>query len=246
VASRRFRGNRNAGSAVRTTPAGKRSITTTIEGNMRVFVSATCLCVLQLLAAGGAGAQAKQQVVFTLGADLISNSIDPVAAENAGVGSRASGLQLTGGLTAFKVLSVNLEGGIVGMSDEAPFTQETTQGEKTSGVAAGMGSLSVGLRTPPLSLGGERPVMLAAGVNAGHTLLDVTRTITNCADCHGESVGVEAGNFWEPVVQLGRGRAMVNARYRTYTGDSNFQDALILGLAVTVERKAKPASPPAP
>lgn len=214
---------------------------------MRVFVSATCLCVLQLLAAGGTGAQAKQQVVFTLGADVISNGIDPAAAKNAGVGSRASGLQLTGGMTAFKVLSVNLEGGIVGMSDEAPFTQETTRGEQTSGVAAGMGSLSVGLRTPALSLGGERPVTLSAGVNAGHTLLDVTRTITNCAGCHGEIVGMEAGSFWEPVVQVGRGRGMVNARYRTYTGDSNFQDALILGAAVTVERKAaKQASPPAP
>ncbi|MBD0320257.1 MAG: hypothetical protein ICV87_07985 [Gemmatimonadetes bacterium] len=150
-------------------------------------------------------------------------------------------------MTAFRVLSVNLEGGIVGMSDEAPFTQETNQGEKTSGVAAGMGSLSVGLRTPALSLGGERPVTLSAGVNAGHTLLDVTRTITNCSDCHGESVGVEAGSFWEPVVQVGRGRGAVNARYRTYTGGSNFQDALILGFAITVERKApQQASTPAP
>jgi hypothetical protein len=131
------------------------------------------------------------------------------------------------------------------MNDEAAFTQETTQGEKTSGVAAGMGSLSVGLRTPALLMGGERPVTLSAGVNAGHTLLDVTRTITNCVDCHGESVGVDAGNFWEPVVQVGRGRGVVNARYRTYTGDSNFQDALILGFAFTVERKVKQASPPA-
>ena len=213
---------------------------------MRVFVSATCLCVFQLLAAGAAGAQAKQPIVFTLGADLISNGIDPVAAENAGVGSRATGLQLSGGMTAFKVFSLNMEGGIVGMSDEAAFTQETTRGERTSGVAAGMASLSVGLRTPAFSMGGERPVTLSAGVNAGHTLLDVTRTITDCMDCHGESVHVEAGSFWEPVVQVGRGRGALNARYRTYTGASNFQDALIVGVAVTVERRANPASPPAP
>jgi hypothetical protein len=210
-------------------------------GTKRAILSTAGLCVLQLLAPDGAGAQA-ERAVFRFGADLISTSIDSAAANGAGVGSRASGLQLTGAVTVFNVLTANVEGGIVGMSDKAAFTQETTGGEKSSGVAAGMGSLSVGVRTPPLALGGARPVRLSAGVSAGHTLLDATRTISECYDCHGESVHVEAGSFWEPVMQLDLGRGAVNARYRAYTGDSDLRDALIVGFSVVARRRAAPVA----
>ncbi|HEX8432939.1 MAG TPA: hypothetical protein VF625_16755 [Longimicrobium sp.] len=209
---------------------------------MRAILSAATLCVLL---ASGAEAQAERPV-FRFGADLISTSIDDAAAKGAGVGSRATGLQLTGGVTVFKFLSANLEGGIVAMSDKAGFTQETTGGERSSGVAAGLGTLSLGLRTPPVGTGGARPAKLSAGVSAGHTLMDATRTISECYNCHGESVHVEAGSFWEPVMQLDIGRTSVNARYRAYTGGSDLRDALIVGFAVVARRRPAPeASAPA-
>jgi hypothetical protein len=207
---------------------------------MRVTTSAACLAAGLLLAANGAGAQERQQVVPQYGLDLITTGIEPFAADRAGVGSRAWGVQLTGGLVAYRVLSLNVDGGILLMSDERPFTQETTQGEKTSGVGAGIGSVSAGLRTPPLALGGANPRFLSAGVNAGRSWMNVTRTITHCVDCHGEDVRVRAGTFWEPVLEVGNGRGSVTARYRVYAGDSDVQNALMLGVTVAPRRAVKP------
>ena len=51
-------------------------------------------------------------------------------------------------------MNVSRRAGSLMMSDEYAFTQETTHGEKTSGVAAGMGSLALGVRTPPLAVDG--------------------------------------------------------------------------------------------
>jgi hypothetical protein len=150
------------------------------------------------------------------GLDLITGAIEGGAAAGAGTGSRAYGAQLRLGLTARRVLTLSTDLGIVGMSDEQAFSQETTGGEMTSGVAAGMGSLALGVRTPPLGTGGASPATVSAGVNAGYTLLHATRTITNCADCHGEDVALRAGAFWE-------------ARYRTYQGRSDIRDALVIG-----------------
>ena len=213
------------------------------ERPMRSLMTAACLSTALLIATDGAAAQA-QPMETRLGFELITSSIDPVAADSAGVGHRAWGAQVTGSLIAFRVLSLNAEGGIIGMSDEARFTQETNRGEQTSGVAAGMGTVSAGLRTPPLSLGGPSPLYLSAGVNAGRSWLDVNRTITHCIDCHAEDVNVQAGTFWEPVVQLGVGRGMVSARYRVYTGDADFQNALMIGYSIKAGRRT-PAEAPA-
>ncbi|HST62745.1 MAG TPA: hypothetical protein VLK84_28825 [Longimicrobium sp.] len=205
---------------------------------MRVRSSAVCLSAALLLAAHGAAAQ-QSPIVPRYGFDLITTGTDPIAADSAGVGSRAWGVQLTGGVVAYRVLSLNVDGGILLMSDEAPFTQETTQGEKTSGVGAGIGSVSAGLRTPPLRLGGANPRFLSAGVNAGRSWVNVTRTITHCVDCHGEDVSVRAGTFWEPVVEVGNGRGAVTARYRVYGGDSDIQNALMIGFTVSPQRTPK-------
>jgi hypothetical protein len=212
-----------------------------INGNsMRVITSAACLSATLLLAAGGAAAQ-QSQVVPRYGLDLITTGMQSIAADSAGVGHRAWGVQLTGGVVAYRVLSLNVDGGILLMSDEAPFTQETTQGEKTSGVGAGIGSVSAGLRTPPLSLGGANPRFLSAGVNAGRSWVNVTRTITHCVDCHGEDVSVRAGTFWEPVLEVGNGRGAVTARYRVYGGGSDIQNALMIGVTVSPRRASRPA-----
>jgi hypothetical protein len=204
---------------------------------MRSITSAACLSAALLLGTTGtAAAQGRSNVETRFGLDLISSGIETVAADSAGVGSRAWGVQVTGNLIAFRVLSLNAEGGVIGMSDEAAFTQETTQGEQTSGVAAGMGTLSAGLRTPPLSLGGERPFHVSAGVNAGRSWVDVNRTITYCVDCHSEDVEVRAGNFVETMLQVGIGRGAMMARYRMYGGNSDFTDALIVGYTITTRR----------
>jgi hypothetical protein len=207
---------------------------------MRVTTSAACLAAGLLLAASGAGAQERQHVVPQYGLDFITTGIEPLAADSAGVGHRWWGVQLTGGVLAFRVLSLNVDGGILLMSDERPFTQETNQGEKTSGVGAGIGSVSAGLRTPPISLGGTSPRFLSVGVNAGRSWLHATRTITHCIDCHGEDVRVQAGTFWEPMVEVGNGRGAVTARYRVYAGDSDVQNALMIGVTVARPRTLPP------
>ncbi len=207
---------------------------------MRVSSSAACLSAALLLAASEAGAQ-ERAVVPRYGIDLITTGMETLAADSAGVGSRAWGVQLTGGVVAYRVLSLNVDGGILLMSDEAPFTQETNQGEKTSGVGAGIGSVSAGLRTPPLRLGGADPRFLSAGVNAGRSWVNVTRTITHCMDCHGEDVSVRAGTFWEPVLEVGNGRGAVTARYRVYGGGSDIRNALMIGFTVSPQRTARSA-----
>lgn len=211
---------------------------------MRVPTSAACLSAALLLAATSATAQS----VPRFGLDLITTGMDAATADSAGVGSRAWGVQLTGGLLAYRVLALNAEGALLLMSDEAPFTQETNRGEKTSGVGAGMGSVSLGLRTPPVAVGGARPLFLSAGVNGGRSWMNVTRTITQCIDCHGETVEVQAGTFWEPVVELGNGRGSFTARYRVYGGESDLQNALMIGYTFVAPRRGSRAeeAPSAP
>ncbi|HEU0076194.1 MAG TPA: hypothetical protein VFQ76_01020 [Longimicrobiaceae bacterium] len=179
------------------------------------------------------------------GFDLLSSAIADGAAHDAGTGTRAYGAQLHLGLAAFRVLTVSTDLGIVGMSDEREFTQETTHGEKTSGVAAGVGSLALGLRTPRIAVGGKAPATVSAGVNAGYTLLHVTRTITDCVDCHGEDVPLRAGAFWETGLEVAPGsRWGISARYRTYQGRSDLRDALMIGGVVRIPGRT--ASRPAP
>lgn len=210
---------------------------------MRPCALLTLCSTMGLLFAATDGLAQGKPRDFRYGADLIATGIDAVAADSAGVGDRAFGFLVTGNLVAARVLSLNAEGGVILMSDEAPFTQETNMGERTSGVGAGMASLSAGLRTPQVSMGGSRPFPLSAGVNAGTTWVHATRTITDCVDCHGEGVKVRAGRFWEPVVQVSVGRGALSARYRTYVGDSDFQRALMIGYTTAVRR---PEGAPAP
>jgi hypothetical protein len=202
-------------------------------------------CFAATLVSGSLSAQSRP-TEFRAGFDLITSGIAPGAADSAGIGTRAFGAQLTGSVIAFRVLTLSAEGGIVGMSDEARFTQETTAGERSSGVGAGLGTLAAGLRTPPLGLGGTRPMTFSAALNAGHTWINVTRTITNCVDCHGEGVDVRAGSFWEPAVQVGVGRGVASARYRTYVGGSDFRNAVMVGYSVAPARRAPRPATPAP
>jgi hypothetical protein len=213
---------------------------------MRPFPFAPFAAAVLLFTATGAAAQGGH-TEFRYGADLFTSGIDPVAADSAHVGSRTYGFQVTGNLVAFRVLSLNADGGMLLMSDEAPFTQETNRGEQRSSVDAGMASLSAGVLTPPVSTGGAKPLALSAGVNAGSTWLTVARGITDCADCHSEKVNVRAGGFWEPVVLIGMGRGALSARYRTYVGGSDFRNALMIGYTTGPRpRKAQPTPAAAP
>ncbi len=227
---------------------------------MRKLMVIACMAggFLPLPGAGAAAAQESPEVVASpetgrrastvgrwSGFDLLTSAIEDGAAHEAGTGTRAYGAQFHLGLTAFRALTVRTDLGIVGMADEREFTQETTGGRKTSGVAAGVGTLAMGLRTPPLALGGKDPATVSVGVNVGYTLVHVTRTISNCSDCHGEDVPLRGGDFWESVLEVAPGtRWRVNARYRTYSGRSDLRNALMIGYTVGLRSAA--ARPPAP
>ncbi|HEX8670985.1 MAG TPA: hypothetical protein VF710_03815 [Longimicrobium sp.] len=210
---------------------------------MRSITSLTCLTLL--LATSGAAAQNRSPVETMIGFDLITSGIETAAADSAGVGSRAWGFQIPASVTAFRVLTLNADGGVLFLSDEQAFTQETNLGERTSGVSAGTLALSAGLRTPMLSLGGEQPLFVSAGVNAGRNFVNVNRSIAQCVDCHTEDVRVRAGNYWEGVLHVAPGRGTISARYRAYSGDSNFRDALMIGYSIPLRGLVrKPETPP--
>ncbi len=139
---------------------------------MHRLTFSSCITAGLLFTASSVAAQSKH-TEYRVGADVITSAINPTSAENAGIGDRAYGFQVSGSLVAYRVLNLNAEGGIIGMSDEAAFTQETTGGERTSDVAAGMGTVSAGLATPPLSFGEGSPVTFSAGVNAGQSWVGV-------------------------------------------------------------------------
>jgi hypothetical protein len=216
---------------------------------MRRFMSIACLasgCVLA--AAGHAAAQAQPQLDTRISLDLLTSSVEGQAAEEAGVGTQGFGLQVNGTVTAFRVLAVSLDLGVLGLKDERQFRQNTTQGEKSSSIDAGMFALAVGLRTPPLALEGATGPRLSAGVNAGYTGLDIDRTIAECVDCHNENLNLRAGTFLEPALHLTFGRGGLSARYRVYGGESSFQDAVMIGYSWGMgSRYAKaPAVPEVP
>jgi hypothetical protein len=212
---------------------------------MRSTTSLTCLTLL-LATSGAAAAQNRSPIETMIGFDLITVGIETAAADSAGVGSRAWGFQMPVSVTAFRVLALNADGGLLFLSDEQAFTQETNVGERTSGVSAGTLALSAGLRTPLLSLGGEQPLSVSAGVNAGRNFVNVERSIAQCVDCHSEDVRVRAGNYWEGVLHVVPGSGTISARYRKYSGDSNFRDALMIGYSTPLRRLTRtPDTPPA-
>ena len=197
---------------------------------MRRFTSSVCLAGALLLVDGhAAAAQDPEAVRPRLGLELITSGVDAAQAEDAGVGERAWGVQFSGAVTLLRVINLNADAGGMGLSDNAQFSQPTTEGDKTSSVTAGFGTLSLGLQTPPLRLEASKPGTLSVGVNAGHTWLNAHRSISRCADCHSEDVQIGAGSFWEPGVRLDFDSWGISARYRTYGGDSGLRDALMIG-----------------
>jgi|GEM_PF-2794560 len=209
------------------------------------FTSIACLTGGLVLLAGASPASAQApQWERRFGLEMLTGSVDPDQANAAGVGTRAWGVQFSGAVTAFRVLTVGVDVGAMGMRDKRQFTENTTEGEKSSGVGAGMGSLALGLSTPPVAvdLGRPSPARVSVGVNAGHTWMDVNRTIDRCVDCHAEDVNLRAGDFWEPALNVNMGIWGINARYRKYTGDSSIRDAVMIGYSSNGRSRA--AAPP--
>lgn len=216
---------------------------------MRRLISSACLAAGCLLpAAGGAAAQAQPQLDTRISLDLLTSSVEREAAQAAGVGKQGFGIQVNGSVTAFRILALSLDLGVLGLKDERPFRENTTDGEKSSSIDGGMFSLAAGLRTPPLALEGPNGPRLSAGVNAGYTGLDIDRTIAQCVDCTNENLSLRAGTFLEPALHLTFGRGGLSARYRVYGGDSNFGNAVMLGYSWGVgSRYARtPAAPDLP
>jgi hypothetical protein len=176
-----------------------------------------------------ANAAAQAQLDSRISLDLLASSVNGDAAEEAGVGTQAYGVQVNGAVTAYRFLAVSLDLGILAIDDERQFREGTTAGEKSSSIDAGMFSLAAGLRTPALSLNGQAGPRVSAGVNAGYTGVDIDRTIAECVDCTNENLNLRAGTFVEPALHVTFGRGGMSARYRRYAGDSSFQDALMIG-----------------
>lgn len=197
---------------------------------MRLFTSAMYLAgTLLLLDGQHAAAQTRDQVKPRFGLELLTSGVDATQAENAGVGKRAWGAQFAAGVTLLHVVNVSAEAGGMGLSDNAQFTQPTTEGDKASSVTAGLASLALGLQTPSFRLEPGKPAALSVGVSAGRTWLNAHRSIQRCADCRSEDVQISAGSFWEPGVRLEMGFWGISARYRVYGGDSDLRDALMIG-----------------
>jgi hypothetical protein len=210
---------------------------------MRNFTSVLCVAGALLFLDQAAAAQTSGPVRGRVGMDLLTSGIDSEAAERVGVGQRAWGLQFSGGAIVYHVLGVNAEVGVVGVRDADSFTYNTTEGEKRSSVSGALGSLAVGLQTPPLRLGTGNPSGVSAGVYVGNSWLKTTRRIERCTTCHTEDVELQVGSFVEPVLQVDVGeRSGINVRYRVYGGDSDFQDALVLGFHSRLGRRAPAAA----
>lgn len=205
---------------------------------MRMISSAACLAGSLLLLGGTAAAQDRPTVQTHLGFDLMTSRIQDVAADAQGTGRRAWGGQAVGTVTAYRVLSLTGELGVLDMADERPFEQGTTRGDMTSSVSSFLGTLSAGLRTPPLALAEESSIRVVAGVNAGHTWVHTRRGITDCSNCHSEDVEFIAGNFLEPALHVTRGRGGLNARYRMYQEGSHWENAVMVGYTWLLGKKA--------
>jgi hypothetical protein len=212
---------------------------------MRTLTSAACLFGALLLASNGAAAQDRSPVDIQMGLDLITSRIQNVAAEQVGTGTRGWGLQVGGAATAYRVLSLTAELGAVAMRDGEQFSQDTDQGTMSSAVSSVLGTMAAGVRTPSLALGEENPLRLSVGVNAGHTWLKTTRGIDRCIDCHSEDLELRAGDFWEPSLYLTRGRGGLSARYRVYSADSNWENALMVGYTFVLRLPGAPKDVPA-
>jgi hypothetical protein len=213
---------------------------------MRFSTSAAYLFAAVLLAGHDASAQERTPVEAQLGFDLITGRIQNVAAEQAGTGTRAWGGQATGAVTAYRVLALTGEFGIVDMRDGRQFSQETNKGTMSSAVSAFLGTVAAGLRTPPLALAESDPLRLGASVSVGHTWIKTERMITQCAGCRSEDVELRAGDFLEPALYVTRGRGGLNARYRMYRDGSHWENAVIVGYTLRMRgRAAAPDKVPA-
>ena len=214
---------------------------------MRMISSAVCLAGSLVLLGGGTAAAQDQPTVEThLGFDLMTSRIQDVAADAQGTGRRAWGGQATGSVTAYRVLTLTGELGVLDMADERPFEQGTNRGDMSSSVSSFLGTLSAGLRTPPLALAEESSLRVVAGVNAGHTWVKTRRGIVDCSNCHSEDVEISAGNFLEPALHVTRGRGGLNARYRMYQEGSHWENAVMVGYTWLLGKKdAAPGDVPA-
>lgn len=193
------------------------------------FTAGACLL---LLGHQGAAAQQALQLQPSVGLELLTGSIENNTAQSQGTGGRAWGMQVNMGVTALRVLSLSADLGIADIADNNAFSENTTGGEMTSSVQAFLGSLAVGLRTPPLSIPEEPSATVSAGVNVGHTWMSAERGIVNCTDCTEQDLEITAGNFWEPGLYVAPSRRWgLNARYRMYAGESDLQNAIMIGIS---------------
>jgi hypothetical protein len=212
---------------------------------MRLF---KILAVLTGVLVSGGRAAAAQQVPLEKwgGLELFTGSLDADAAEVQGTADRMWGGQFNFGITAYRVLSLGVDAGFVGIRDRRSFTENTTAGEMESSVGGVLGSLVAGLNTPALALAPNRAADLRLGVNVGYTLIGADRSINKCLDCTLERVHIHAGEFVEPALQLFHGKGGLSARYRMYRGGADVRNALMIGYTFRAGKGPATAGSPPP
>ena len=181
------------------------------------------------LAATAAGAQqttpvthAPRTVVPTLGFSVGSLAIDPTAAAQSFVGTRAWGIQLDGGVVVHDYFQLGVDVGGQFLDDSAQFTQNTTGGQMKSSASVTYFSAVAGLRSGHLG-----PLALALNVGASATV--GRRSIDNCADCHVDKLSIPGGGFVEPTVLLGRNGHYLRATDRVYFSGNGMRSVISLG-----------------
>lgn len=206
----------------------------------------TAVCIIPLLLSAGAAAAQQVPLEKQLGFEVFAGSLNADAAETQGTADRMWGGQLNFGVTAFRVLRVSADAGFVGLRDHRSFTETTNEGDMESTVGGVVGSLVAGLHTPPLALAPGHAADVTAGVNVGHTWIGADRSINRCIDCTLERVRIDAGNFWEPSLQVFHGRNGLSARYRVYRAAADMRNALMIGYTLRTGKDLAPAAPRPP
>jgi hypothetical protein len=177
-----------------------------------------------------AGASATGIPLRTFFADFAfaSAGVELAQAQATGIGTRGYGILFGGGVWVKDVVVGGVAASFHFISDKAPFGQSTTGGYKTS--TTGIYDVAVygGARIPSFKVG-TNAWRLTAGVNAGLSFFNGRRSISNCVDCDEETLDINGGPYFEPIVTVFRRRGMeISGSYRIYQKKSDVRNMLVI------------------
>ncbi len=159
---------------------------------------------------------------------FVSSGVDPGAAKREGIGARGFGFLFDGGAHLQEMIVVGGELGFQFVSDKASFGNSTTGGYKTS--TTGIWDLAgyVGVRAPSAAVGSQG-WRVTGGVNVGVGIAGGRRSIDNCIDCDEETLHLDGGVYFEPIVTFfKRGRTSCGVSYRVYREPSDVRNMFVV------------------